>query len=203
MVQRQVEQVEQQKLLQRMVIKLIEKQGYTKVKDLVAALEQLDRSLKFEEIRDAIKDLKRDNKIILLESRVESSFLQYIRNLSANLFLWLTISVTLLTLATVYLIPDAASWAILRIVIGGMLVLFIPGYTVSQLLFTTRDMDIIERIALSVGFSFAIVPLIGLMLNYSPWGVTLVPVVAAVSVFSISLAFISTYKIFLLRKRRA
>lgn len=186
-----------------MVIKLIEKQGYTKVKDLVAALEQLDRSLKFEEIRDAIKDLKRDNKIILLESRVESSFLQYIRNLSANLFLWLTISVTLLTLATVYLIPDAASWAILRIVIGGMLVLFIPGYTVSQLLFTTRDMDIIERIALSVGFSFAIVPLIGLMLNYSPWGVTLVPVVAAVSVFSISLAFISTYKIFLLRKRRA
>jgi uncharacterized membrane protein len=45
--------------------------------------------------------------------------------------------------------------------------------------------DGIERIALSFGLSIAIVPLIGLGLNFTPWGIRLAPIVLAVSAFTL------------------
>lgn len=88
----------------------------------------------------------------------------------------------------------------LRIVIGLPLVLFVPGYALITALFpedgaapseqteaehidtTSRDgIDGIERVALSFGLSIAVVPLVGLVLNFTPWGIRLVPIMIAIS----------------------
>jgi len=45
--------------------------------------------------------------------------------------------------------------------------------------------DGIERVALSFGLSIAIVPLIGLVLNFTPWGIRLVPIATAVAGFTL------------------
>lgn len=45
--------------------------------------------------------------------------------------------------------------------------------------------DGVERVALSFGLSIAIVPLIGLILNFTPWGIRLLPVVTAVAGFTL------------------
>ena len=45
--------------------------------------------------------------------------------------------------------------------------------------------DGIERVALSFGLSIAVVPLIGLVLNFTPWGIRLVPVATAVAGFTL------------------
>jgi len=74
-----------------------------------------------------------------------------------------------------------------RIVLGLAFILFIPGYVLVFSLFPGRDsIDIIERIALSFGLSIAIVPLVGLVLNYTPWGIRLQPILISL----ISLVFI-------------
>ncbi|SFR87029.1 Uncharacterized membrane protein [Halomicrobium zhouii] len=41
--------------------------------------------------------------------------------------------------------------------------------------------DGIERVALAFGTSIAVVPLVGLVLNFTPWGIRLVPILVAVS----------------------
>ena len=46
--------------------------------------------------------------------------------------------------------------------------------------------DGIERVALSFGLSIAIVPLLGLVLNFTPWGIRLVPIMIAVSGFTLA-----------------
>lgn len=46
--------------------------------------------------------------------------------------------------------------------------------------------DGIERVALSFGLSIAITPLLGLVLNFTPWGIRLVPIMLAVSGFTIA-----------------
>jgi uncharacterized membrane protein len=48
-----------------------------------------------------------------------------------------------------------------------------------------RGIDGIERVALSFGLSIAIVPLIGLVLNFTPWGIRLVPVLLSVAGFTV------------------
>jgi uncharacterized membrane protein len=63
---------------------------------------------------------------------------------------------------------------VLRIILGLPLVLFFPGYTLILALFPKKDqIGNIERVALSFGLSIAVVPLIGLILNYTPLGITL------------------------------
>lgn len=51
--------------------------------------------------------------------------------------------------------------------------------------------DGIERVALSFGLSIAIVPLIGLALNFTPWGIRLVPVAVSVSAFTLGCAAVA------------
>ncbi|WIV68855.1 DUF1616 domain-containing protein [Natrialbaceae archaeon AArc-T1-2] len=102
----------------------------------------------------------------------------------------------------------------LRVPLGLAFVLFIPGYAFIAALFpedgdgpATADVvdsdgdesedaqrwtvtnrsgiDGIERVALAFGLSIAIVPLIGLVLNFTPWGIRLVPIMISVSAFTI------------------
>lgn len=48
-----------------------------------------------------------------------------------------------------------------------------------------RGIDGIERVALSFGLSIAVVPLLGLVLNFTPWGIRLVPIMVATSAFTL------------------
>jgi hypothetical protein len=71
-----------------------------------------------------------------------------------------------------------------RIILGLPLVMFFPGYTLIAALFPKRDdIDSIERVALSFGLSIAVVVLIVLMLNYSPWGIKLYPILISLGIF--------------------
>jgi uncharacterized membrane protein len=63
-------------------------------------------------------------------------------------------------------------------------VLFLPGYALIAALFPAKsDLDGIERTALSFGLSIAVVPLIGLGLNYTPWGIRPFPILISLSTF--------------------
>jgi uncharacterized membrane protein len=80
---------------------------------------------------------------------------------------------------------------IIRLVVGLPLVLFIPGYALSYAFFPKKkDLDLLERIALSFGLSIATIPLIIFFMNkflkipitvYSSFGVvTLITLVGII-----------------------
>lgn len=97
---------------------------------------------------------------------------------------------TALTLLAVYL--PFVNQTPLRAVLGLPLILFIPGYVLIAALFPREDdLDWLERVALSIGLSIAVVPLIGLVLNYTPWGIRLDPVLASISLFVIAMAAVA------------
>ena len=80
----------------------------------------------------------------------------------------------------------------LRIVVGLPFVLFLPGYCLVAALYPRRnDLEGLERLALSFGLSMAVVPLIGLALNYSPWGIHLEPILAFVALFIVLAAAVA------------
>ncbi|TAH69116.1 MAG: DUF1616 domain-containing protein [Anaerolineaceae bacterium] len=83
----------------------------------------------------------------------------------------------------------------LRIILGLPFALFLPGYLLLATLFPQKDeLDGLARIALSIGLSIIIVPLIGLVLNFLSWGVKLVPMMLSIISFDIVLIFLSWYR---------
>jgi uncharacterized membrane protein len=79
------------------------------------------------------------------------------------------------------------------LVVPGLL--FLPGYCFIALLFCgEHDIDLIERTVLSFGLSIAIVPLIGLGLNFTPWGIRLVPLVVSLTLFSLAMILAAHYR---------
>jgi len=84
---------------------------------------------------------------------------------------------------------------ILRIILGLPFTLFFPGYTLIAALFPAHgDLDGIERTALSFGLSIAVVPLIGLGLNYTPWGIRMIPILVALLVFTGCMSALAFYR---------
>src|SRR6266571_8866676 len=62
-----------------------------------------------------------------------------------------------------------------------LLVLFVPGYVfVASLFPNDTEIDWTERVALSVGLSITVVPLLGFILNFTPWGIRYEPIVATI-----------------------
>jgi uncharacterized membrane protein len=72
----------------------------------------------------------------------------------------------------------------LRIVLGLPLVLFLPGYTLLAALFVRKDrLKGLDRLALSFAASVAIVPLLGLVINYLPGGIGLPSFFVVIALF--------------------
>ena len=88
---------------------------------------------------------------------------------------------------------------VIRIILGLIFILFIPGYSLIAALFPKKnDLNNTERAALSFSMSIAITPLIGLLLNYTPFGIRLAPILLSLSLFTIlmiSVAYIRRCKV--------
>jgi len=84
---------------------------------------------------------------------------------------------------------------ILRIIFGVPFLLFLPGYSlVSALWVKHSELDPLERVGFSFGLSLALVTLVGLGINYTPWGITLLSVVLGVYVLIIFLNVITCFR---------
>lgn len=83
-----------------------------------------------------------------------------------NLNITLGTVLALLTISiAITLFSDTDMLSSLRIVLGSIFVLFVPGFIISFIFFKKDKIDIIERIALSFALSIAIVPLAVFYLN--------------------------------------
>jgi len=107
------------------------------------------------------------------------------------------VAATVATLSCVYV--PVLNESFLRILFGLAMVLFIPGYALIAAFFPARgDLDGIERVALSFGLSIAVSPLIGLALNYTPWGIRLDPILTSLTLFTLAMVGIAWYRRLLL-----
>ncbi len=98
----------------------------------------------------------------------------------------LIVSATVIATILFVLVPPLNE-TFIRTLLGLVTVLFLPGYSLTCALFPKKkDLDEIERIALSFGLSIAVTPLLGLILNYTPFGIRLTPILITLCAFTIA-----------------
>lgn len=96
-------------------------------------------------------------------------------------------------LSFVFIITPILKDSIIRTILGVPIVLFIPGYVSVASLFPKKtDLDTIERISLSFGLSIALVPLFGLILNFTV-GIRLISILITLSIYTIILVIATVY----------
>ena len=102
-------------------------------------------------------------------------------------------------LGVIFVFTPVLNETAVRVILGLLFILFLPGYSLVAALFPKKnDLWGIERVALSFGLSKAVSPLIGLLLNYTPFGIRLTPILLSLSVFTIlmsSIAYIRRSKL--------
>ena len=104
---------------------------------------------------------------------------------------WPVNAVSLLLILVVSFFPNP----VLRNVLGWPFLLFVPGYALTAALFPrSTQLDTLARLTFSVGLSVALLPLIGLVLNVTPWGIRLYPVIIATSAFTLVASATAWYR---------
>ncbi len=148
------------------------------------------------EVARALYKLARNGALRLADPSPPKSFAGYFIS-GYNIGFAVAALMVAASLLSVYYSGLTPALAASRIVFGSLLTLFLPGYSLIETLYPREDeLSPIERLALSIGLSLAIVPLVGLVLNYTPWGIRLDPTMAALSTLTLALLLVSAYRKF-------
>lgn len=190
--------------LKEFITQRIKAENPRTVRDLFEIVSKKRATLAEDEFIQSIEELKENGTLELeLPPPKVDSYLAYLKLRSENAWFHLVVSASLATILAIYILPSAHPIVIFRWILGSIFVLFLPGYVTVQALFTgRRELDDIERFALSVGLSLAITPLMGLLLNYTPWGIRLDPIAISLSIFTLGMAIIATIRKYSLIPRR-
>jgi hypothetical protein len=160
----------------------------------IAADVGVEKSMRVE---DAARDLYRLSSgglIRFVDPSPPSGFIGYFASFY-GLWFWELAGFMALLAYSVFLMPQVYPFIYLRIVAGSVLVLYVPGYVLIEALYPkAAELERLERLGLSIGLSLALTPLVGLVLNYTPWGIRLEPVFASLILLTSALGLYAVYR---------
>ena len=160
--------------------------GETTVARVVSRL--ASEGLRTDEAVSALLALERNKKVTVQESKPYGSLTSYAWS-SNSIWFWAAFGAVAISLALITVTSGVAIY--LRYVFGSALVLCLPGYSLIEALYPKRELDELTRFALSIGLSLALVPLTGLVLNYTPFGIRLFPVAISLAGLTVALLIVA------------
>jgi len=157
-------------------------------------LEEIAKGKKHRELMELYRKIQ-EGKLRIEDPNPPKDFVGYLGRMEYSAWLWTSLSIAFLTLASIALSGYSQVFSALRYILGTLFVLFLPGYSTVEALYPKdEELSDLERLALSIGLSLALVPLIGLILNYTPWGIRLGPVAASLSAYTAAVSFVASYR---------
>jgi hypothetical protein len=136
--------------------------------------------------------IQTDKKILIREPIPYKRFPDYLLS-PISISFW---EVALVTLASLGLIFASSGWALyFRYVFGGLMVLFLPGYSLVGFIYSKKDdLDYLTRVALSFALSLGMATLVGLLLNFTPFGITLFAVAFSLGAVTVGLLLLTALR---------
>jgi uncharacterized membrane protein len=150
------------------------------------------------EIYLAIQELEKNNLIKLGSSKIKrelpESLEKYLFGKNYFVIEFWVLTILICTFFPIgLLIPADSTFFFVRIVFGVLFGLFIPGWTVTNLIFPRlyENIDQLERVLIAVGINIGIIIFSGLILN-DVWLIDSISFVLTIGIFSIIIHILST-----------
>ena len=175
--------------LDRLILEFLGKYGTWSVQRLHAALRIYNPSLTELEVVDRVWRLSDEGEVQLEDAwPITKPFTRFLGMWERHLSLYGSVMLAFAAILSIYVVPPDLPWEAIRWVLGSVFVLFTPGYATVEALFPeSSELNSLERFALSVGLSLAIVAFVGFLINYTPWGIRMTPIVISLTVISLGL----------------
>ena len=188
------------------IIKIEKQQKPRSISQLIEFVQE-KTNLSEKEIFNLINQLEAEDKIHFKKKRERmfASIGTYIFAVESAWY-WIIITMAIATTISVFAIPqDRYPLSYVRNVLGFIFVLFLPGYAVIKAFFpvkipiktSSKSLDTIERVILSIGMSIVLAPIIGLILYFTPLGIGLTPItlsLLALTIFFATAAVLREYQ---------
>jgi hypothetical protein len=198
-----LDQSQAERELDEIVLEIVDRQRPETVQQLVSYVKAGSKAQE-KAIVEAVLRLQSGGKIRLAKTSAQApkELSVYLRTEKAFWY-WLILAVAILTVAIVFIVPeDFYPWVYARYVVGAIFVLWLPGYSFIRALFPGRpslktpekSLDPVERVALSIGVSLALVPIIGFVLNYTPWGIRLTSETSSLLALTVTAATVAVIR---------
>jgi len=141
---------------------------------------------------ETIETLRDNEEINLINNYNDTpkNIFQYFISISSSWY-WSTIILSLfLPMSQIMSADSTYPFLFIRLISNSISLLFLPGYSLSKILFNEKEVDHIEILAYSIGISIVTLPLIGFLLNYSHWEISFYPLTLSLSGITIIAATI-------------
>ncbi len=163
------------------------------ISELVDAISQ-ERGISSVDVSRGLYRAQEDDRVNIVDPAPPRSIIGFFSPLY-NAWFWLVLVSVGLMIFSIFLTPQIYPLYYLRIGAGAIFLLIVPGYTMIEALYPrAHDLEKLERFGLSVGLSLAVVPIVGLVLNYTPWGIRLNPALVALSILTLVFAVVAVYR---------
>jgi hypothetical protein len=181
------------------IVQLVAEKRPENVQQLVDFAES-ELSVPRNKIIECVMQLQ-DGGVITLKkpASASTSLLGYLGTSKASWY-WMALTLSMATSIVAFVVPENAyPFGYARILLGLLFLLFLPGHSLVRAVFPRTKsvgkqadgMDDVEMIALSIGLSLAFVPMVVLLLNYTPWGITLTSIILSLLAFTVVCATIA------------
>jgi uncharacterized membrane protein len=99
-----------------------------------------------------------------------------------------------ISLGVLLVLPEIFPLIWIRYILGAIFVLYIPGYAIVRVLYADKTLGLVERNALSIGLSVSLVPLIGFILDFTPWRIGLTAIISTLMIVVTSVSTLALYQ---------
>lgn len=170
--------------LNQLILETIKKENPENVEELIEILHTKSSESSKSTVLKHIKKLAEEEKITLTEETAPKR----------SLWFWPIIAVTIITNILVFQVSEQSVLIPIRSIIGYLFCFFIPGYCAIKVLFPKKELDIVETAILSIALSLAIIPLVGLTVNFVIGSIALQPIMFSLSLLVFTLALTAYLK---------
>jgi uncharacterized membrane protein len=184
------------------ILEILSTRTYTDVGKLYRDYCEGEQAVPRNHFISTVKQLEREGKVELLGPIVEvHSPKDYLTNLDESLWFYLAVIIAGVTWFLA-LYDNIYPWEIARWIFGSVEVALLVGYVTLKAIFPAKEeFDSIESTALAVAVSVSVSALIGVLLDISPFGLRELPVLTAITLYSLVVSLVALYSSYNWRRR--
>lgn len=183
------------------VLRIMEDKKPKDVTELVKLVTASNR-VNVDEVVKVILKLQDEGQI-----KLENNVIFHSPNLPAYLktpaarWYWGTVGVSIAASIVALMIEDSSPLIYLRYALAAFFALWLIGYTFIRALFpisprntSAKNLGSVERAALNLGLSLALFSMVGLVLNYTPFGIRTIPLVLCLLALTTIFATLAVFR---------